>query len=78
MQEAQVTMEGERFPLEPPFLVIATQNPIELEGTYPLPEAQLDRFLLRLAVGYPERRGGGRDPLAGGGGAGRHGRASSR
>ena len=53
MQEAQVTIEGERFPLEPPFLVIATQNPIELEGTYPLPEAQLDRFLLRVAVGYP-------------------------
>jgi MoxR-like ATPase len=55
MQEAQVTVEGERFPLEPPFLVIATQNPIELEGTYPLPEAQLDRFLMRLTVGYPER-----------------------
>jgi MoxR-like ATPase len=54
MQEAQVTVEGERFPLEPPFLVIATQNPIELEGTYPLPEAQLDRFLMRLAIGYPE------------------------
>jgi MoxR-like ATPase len=54
MQESQVTIEGERFPLEPPFLVIATQNPIELEGTYPLPEAQLDRFLLRLAVGYPD------------------------
>ncbi len=54
MQESQVTVEGERFPLEPPFLVIATQNPIELEGTYPLPEAQLDRFLLRLAVGYPD------------------------
>ena len=54
MQEAQVTIEGERFPLEPPFLVLATQNPIELEGTYPLPEAQLDRFLLRLAVGYPD------------------------
>jgi MoxR-like ATPase len=54
MQEAQVTAEGERFPLEPPFLVIATQNPIELEGTYPLPEAQLDRFLMRLAVGYPD------------------------
>jgi MoxR-like ATPase len=53
MQEAQVTIEGERFVLEPPFLVIATQNPIELEGTYPLPEAQLDRFLMRLAVGYP-------------------------
>jgi MoxR-like ATPase len=55
MQEAQVTVEGERFALEPPFLVIATQNPIELEGTYPLPEAQLDRFLMRLAVGYPDR-----------------------
>ncbi|HYB42208.1 MAG TPA: MoxR family ATPase, partial [Candidatus Methylomirabilis sp.] len=53
MQEEQVTVEGERFPLEPPFLVIATQNPIELEGTYPLPEAQLDRFMLRIAVGYP-------------------------
>ncbi len=54
MQESQVTIEGESFALEPPFLVIATQNPIELEGTYPLPEAQLDRFLMRLAVGYPE------------------------
>jgi MoxR-like ATPase len=54
MQEAQVTVEGVAFPLDPPFLVIATQNPIELEGTYPLPEAQLDRFLLRVAVGYPE------------------------
>jgi MoxR-like ATPase len=54
MQEGQVTVEGERFPLDPPFLVIATQNPIELEGTYPLPEAQLDRFLLRVAVGYPD------------------------
>jgi len=53
MQEAQVTVEGESFRLEPPFLVIATQNPIELEGTYPLPEAQLDRFLIRVAVGYP-------------------------
>ncbi|MGH7375371.1 MAG: AAA family ATPase [Candidatus Rokuibacteriota bacterium] len=55
MQESQVTVEGERFPLEAPFLVIATQNPIELEGTYPLPEAQLDRFLMRVAVGYPDR-----------------------
>jgi len=55
MQETQVTVEGERFALNPPFLVIATQNPIELEGTYPLPEAQLDRFLMRLAVGYPDR-----------------------
>jgi MoxR-like ATPase len=55
MQERQVTIEGETRPLGPPFLVIATQNPIEYEGTYPLPEAQLDRFLLRLAVGYPGR-----------------------
>jgi MoxR-like ATPase len=53
MQEQQITVEGERFVLEPPFLVIATQNPLELEGTYPLPEAQLDRFLMRLRVGYP-------------------------
>ena len=54
MQESQVTVEGQSFPLTQPFLVIATQNPIELEGTYPLPEAQLDRFLLRVGVGYPE------------------------
>jgi MoxR-like ATPase len=53
MQEAQVSVEGESFRLEPPFLVVATQNPIELEGTYPLPEAQLDRFLMRVSVGYP-------------------------
>ncbi len=55
MQERQVTIEGDTRPLEPPFLVIATQNPIEYEGTYPLPEAQLDRFLLRTAFGYPSR-----------------------
>jgi MoxR-like ATPase len=54
MQEAQVTIEGQSFPLEQPFVVIATQNPIEMEGTYPLPEAQLDRFLLRVGVGYPD------------------------
>jgi MoxR-like ATPase len=53
MQEAQVTIEGQSFPLEQPFVVIATQNPIEMEGTYPLPEAQLDRFLLRVGIGYP-------------------------
>src|SRR5213075_1737885 len=53
MQERQVTSEGETRPLEPPFLVIATQNPIEYEGTYPLPEAQLDRFAIRLDLGYP-------------------------
>ena len=55
MQERQVTTEGETRRLGPPFLVMATQNPIEYEGTYPLPEAQLDRFLLRMSVGYPER-----------------------
>jgi MoxR-like ATPase len=55
MQERQVTIEGVTRRLEPPFLVMATQNPIEYEGTYPLPEAQLDRFLLRIGVGYPER-----------------------
>jgi MoxR-like ATPase len=55
MQERQVTIEGQTRPLERPFLVLATQNPIEYEGTYPLPEAQLDRFLLRASVGYPSR-----------------------
>jgi MoxR-like ATPase len=55
MQERQVTSEGETRRLGPPFLVLATQNPIEYEGTYPLPEAQLDRFLLRMSVGYPAR-----------------------
>ena len=55
MQERQVTIEGETRQLERPFLVLATQNPIEYEGTYPLPEAQLDRFLLRIGVGYPGR-----------------------
>jgi MoxR-like ATPase len=55
MQERQVTIDGETHPLAPPFLVLATQNPIEYEGTYPLPEAQLDRFLLRVRIGYPSR-----------------------
>jgi MoxR-like ATPase len=55
MQERQVTIEGQTNQLERPFLVIATQNPIEYEGTYPLPEAQLDRFLLRARIGYPKR-----------------------
>jgi MoxR-like ATPase len=55
MQERQVTIEGTTHQLERPFLVLATQNPIEYEGTYPLPEAQVDRFLVRLGVGYPER-----------------------
>jgi MoxR-like ATPase len=53
MQERQVTIEGTTYPLDRPFVVLATQNPIEYEGTYPLPEAQLDRFLLRLSFGYP-------------------------
>jgi MoxR-like ATPase len=53
MQEAQVTIDGATYPLEQPFFVIATQNPIEYEGTYPLPEAQLDRFTARLSLGYP-------------------------
>jgi MoxR-like ATPase len=55
MQERQATLEGETLRLERPFVVIATQNPIEHEGTYPLPEAQVDRFLLRIDVGYPSR-----------------------
>ena len=53
MEERQVTVDGDTKPLPPPFLVMATQNPIELEGTFPLPEAQLDRFLLKLRIGYP-------------------------
>jgi len=71
MQEHQVTIGGETFPLPEPFLVLATQNPIEQEGTYPLPEAQVDRFMLKLKVGYPDkatekeimRRMAGRDPI---------------
>jgi MoxR-like ATPase len=53
MQERQVTVDGVTYPLEAPFMVMATQNPIEYEGTYPLPEAQLDRFTMRIALGYP-------------------------
>ena len=53
MQERQITVEGQTFPLEAPFHVIATANPVEYEGTYPLPEAQLDRFLIRVGFGYP-------------------------
>jgi MoxR-like ATPase len=71
MQEQQVTVEGRSFPLPRPFLVLATQNPVELHGTFPLPEAQLDRFLLRLTLGYPSadeereilRRFAAEDPL---------------
>ncbi|MDE6447182.1 MAG: MoxR family ATPase, partial [Muribaculaceae bacterium] len=55
MQERQVTIGEETFPLDRPFLVMATQNPIEQEGTYPLPEAQTDRFLLKVVIGYPTR-----------------------
>ena len=70
MQEHQVTIGGETFPLPEPFLVLATQNPIEQEGTYPLPEAQVDRFMLKLRIGYPDkttekeimRRMAGREP----------------
>jgi MoxR-like ATPase len=72
MQEHQVTLGGETFALPRPFLVLATQNPIEQEGTYPLPEAQVDRFMLKLRVGYPQkheekeimRRMAGREPAA--------------
>jgi MoxR-like ATPase len=55
MAESQVTVDGNTYPLHSPFMVIATQNPIEHEGTYPLPESQLDRFLMRVSVGYPDR-----------------------
>lgn len=72
MGERQVTVDGVTYPMAPPFMVIATQNPIEHEGTYPLPESQLDRFLMRLSVGYPSRDAeievleahGDQDPLA--------------
>ena len=60
MQERQVTIGGETHPLPAPFLVLATQNPIESEGTYPLPEAQVDRFLFKLLVDYPDVGRGGR------------------
>ncbi len=53
MQEYQVTLEGQSLPLPKPFMVLATQNPVETEGTYPLPEAQLDRFLFKVEIGYP-------------------------
>ncbi|MEM2282953.1 MAG: MoxR family ATPase [Candidatus Hadarchaeales archaeon] len=55
MQERQVTVEGKTYPLPSPFIVLATQNPIELEGTYPLPEAQVDRFLMKILVDYPSK-----------------------
>ena len=55
MEERQVTVDGHTYALEPPFMVLATQNPIEYEGTFPLPEAQLDRFMLRISLGYPSK-----------------------
>jgi MoxR-like ATPase len=57
MEERQVTVDGQTHVLSPPFMVLATQNPIEYEGTFPLPEAQLDRFLLRIELGYPDKEG---------------------
>ncbi len=57
MEEGQVTVDGVTYPLPEPFVVLATENPIEYEGTFPLPEAQLDRFLIRISLGYPSRRG---------------------
>ena len=62
MQERQCTIDGQTYPLPQPFLVLATQNPIELEGTFPLPEAQLDRFLMQVKLGYPTEAQAGGDP----------------
>jgi len=72
MEERQVTVDGVTYPMQPPFIVMATQNPVDMEGTYPLPEAQLDRFMARLSMGYPSAAAeaemldihGSRDPLA--------------
>ncbi|OUC07993.1 ATPase AAA, partial [Litorilinea aerophila] len=55
MEERQVTVDGQTYPMERPFMVLATQNPIEYEGTFPLPEAQVDRFMMRIRLGYPNR-----------------------
>ena len=57
MEEKQITIDGQTYPLAPPYFVIATQNPVETQGTFPLPEAQLDRFLMQLSIGYPNREG---------------------
>ena len=57
MEERQISIDGETFPLQKPYFVMATQNPVETQGTFPLPEAQLDRFIMQIAVGYPERSG---------------------
>ena len=56
MQEGQVTIDGQTYPMPKPFMVLATQNPVELTGTYPLPEAQLDRFIMRISMGYPQKK----------------------
>ena len=61
MAERRVSVDGQTYVLKPPFLVIATQNPIDQEGTFPLPEAQLDRFLIRLSLGYPSMEEEGED-----------------
>src|SRR5207253_4896226 len=55
MSDRQASVDGQTLPLGPPFLVVATQNPYEFEGTYPLPESELDRFLIRIRIGYPDR-----------------------
>ena len=84
MQERRVTVQGRTYDLEPPFFVFATQNPIELEGTYPLPEAQLDRFMFEIVLDYlpEEEEVAGRarddDDAAGGGAAGRVARGDPR
>ena len=63
MEERQITVDGTTYPLQEPFLILATQNPIEYEGTFPLPEAQLDRFMLRIQLGYPTPDRRNDDPL---------------
>ena len=57
MEERQISIDGETYPLDAPYFVMATQNPVETQGTFPLPEAQLDRFIMQIAIGYPERSG---------------------
>ena len=57
MEEKQITIDGETYPLPPPYFVLATQNPVETQGTFPLPEAQLDRFMMQISIGYPSREG---------------------